>query len=124
MKASEPGLTNSLLSRPSLTPHTSSFSPPRPPAANAHRFQNEVRACVFCRSGGLLCTCFASPAACIRPLAHHLPDLLPFPFCRAQAILLVHFSARYNRQQILDALNMWLPPSLRSRCVPFLNGIA
>ncbi|KAG1658432.1 hypothetical protein FOA52_009853 [Chlamydomonas sp. UWO 241] len=41
-----------------------------------------------------------------------------------EAILLVHFSARYSRKQILEALNTWLPPALRARCVPFLNGIA
>lgn len=39
-----------------------------------------------------------------------------------EAILLVHFSPRYSRQHILDALNTWLPPALKSRCVPFLNG--
>jgi len=40
-----------------------------------------------------------------------------------EAILLVHFSARYNRKQIVEALNTWLPPALRAKCVPFLNGI-
>ncbi|GFH16614.1 uncharacterized protein HaLaN_13063 [Haematococcus lacustris] len=40
-----------------------------------------------------------------------------------EAILLIHFSARYKRSHILSALNI-LPPNLRSRCVPLLNGYA
>ncbi|KIZ00521.1 Nuclear ribonuclease Z [Monoraphidium neglectum] len=41
-----------------------------------------------------------------------------------EAILLIHFSARYTRAQILAALEANMPPSLRSKCVPFLNGFA
>lgn len=39
-----------------------------------------------------------------------------------EAILLVHFSPRYKRQQILAALEENMPPALRAKCVPFLNG--
>eukprot|EP00775_Hariotina_reticulata_P010313 gene10313-10472_t len=41
-----------------------------------------------------------------------------------EALLLVHFSPRYKRADILAALDTFLPPSLRSRCFPFLNGFA
>ncbi|KAF5830223.1 nuclear RNase Z [Dunaliella salina] len=41
-----------------------------------------------------------------------------------EAILLIHFSARYKRSEIINALNTNLPPSLRAKCVPFLNGYA
>jgi len=41
-----------------------------------------------------------------------------------EAILLIHFSSRYKRSEIINALNMNLPPSLRAKCVPFLNGYA
>ncbi|GFR41920.1 hypothetical protein Agub_g2712 [Astrephomene gubernaculifera] len=40
-----------------------------------------------------------------------------------EAILLTHFSPRYNRSHILEALNTLLPPALRAKCVPLLNGI-
>lgn len=39
-----------------------------------------------------------------------------------EAILLIHFSPRYNRSQILAALEANMPPSLRAKCVPLLNG--
>jgi ribonuclease Z len=41
-----------------------------------------------------------------------------------EAILLIHFSPRYKRQEILDALDTNLPPALRAKCIPFLNGFA
>ena len=41
-----------------------------------------------------------------------------------EAILLVHFSPRYKRSEILAALDANLPPALRAKCVPFLNGFA
>lgn len=40
------------------------------------------------------------------------------------ALLLVHFSPRYRRADILAALESNMPPSLRAKCVPFLNGFA
>jgi len=39
-----------------------------------------------------------------------------------EAILLIHFSARYKAEQIKDALHEKLPPSLRQRCTPLLVG--
>ena len=41
-----------------------------------------------------------------------------------EAILLVHFSARYKRDDILAALHEKLPPSLRDRVTPLLEGYA
>lgn len=41
-----------------------------------------------------------------------------------EAILLIHFSPRYKRQEILQALDTNLPPALRAKCIPFLNGFA
>jgi hypothetical protein len=41
-----------------------------------------------------------------------------------EAILLIHFSSRYKRGEIISALNTWLPPALRARVVPLLNGYA
>ncbi|KAI8469375.1 MAG: beta-lactamase-like protein [Monoraphidium minutum] len=41
-----------------------------------------------------------------------------------EAILLIHFSPRYKRSDILAALEANMPPSLRAKCVPFLNGFA
>ena len=67
------------------------------------------------------------PATCRH---HHVP-LSPLnpapppphtPLGQNEAIVLIHFSARYKRQEIIDALNTWLPPSLRAKCVPLLNG--
>jgi len=40
-----------------------------------------------------------------------------------EAILLIHFSSRYKRSEIIAGLNTWLPPGLRAKVVPFLNGI-
>lgn len=39
-----------------------------------------------------------------------------------EAILLVHFSARYTRDEILRALDEKLPPALRARVTPLLTG--
>ena len=41
-----------------------------------------------------------------------------------EAILLIHFSARYKRSDILAALDAKLPPSLRGRVTPLLEGFA
>jgi len=41
---------------------------------------------------------------------------------RAGAVLLVHFSPRYRRRDVETALAASLPPALRARCTPFLNG--
>eukprot|EP00882_Tetradesmus_deserticola_P015032 GHRQ01016003.1.p1 GENE.GHRQ01016003.1~~GHRQ01016003.1.p1 ORF type:complete len:317 (+),score=117.62 GHRQ01016003.1:365-1315(+) len=41
-----------------------------------------------------------------------------------EAILLVHFSPRYKRQEVLAALDENMPPALRAKCVPFLNGFS
>lgn len=41
-----------------------------------------------------------------------------------EAIMLVHFSPRYKKQEILAALDTNLPPALRAKCIPFLNGFA
>jgi ribonuclease BN (tRNA processing enzyme) len=43
-------------------------------------------------------------------------------FSHVTALLLVHFSPRYTRQQIITALDTNLPPSLREKCHPLLNG--
>lgn len=43
-------------------------------------------------------------------------------FEKAEAILLVHFSARYKREEIVRALETKLPPSLRGRVTPLLEG--
>jgi len=42
----------------------------------------------------------------------------------AGAVLLVHFSPRYRRRDVEAALAANLPPALRARCSPFLNGFA
>ncbi|MBK7874617.1 MAG: hypothetical protein IPJ77_02520 [Planctomycetes bacterium] len=39
-----------------------------------------------------------------------------------EAILLTHFSPRYTREEILIALDRGLPPRLRERATPLLNG--
>lgn len=41
-----------------------------------------------------------------------------------EAILLIHFSARHKPQEVLDALDSRLPPALRSKCYPFLEGFS
>ncbi|EFJ48707.1 hypothetical protein VOLCADRAFT_80918 [Volvox carteri f. nagariensis] len=40
-----------------------------------------------------------------------------------EAIVLIHFSPRYKRTDIITTLNTMLPPSLMAKCVPLLNGI-
>ncbi|KXZ48605.1 hypothetical protein GPECTOR_26g508 [Gonium pectorale] len=40
-----------------------------------------------------------------------------------EAIVLIHFSPRYKRTDIVEALNTMLPPALKAKCVPLLNGI-
>ncbi|GIL77332.1 hypothetical protein Vretifemale_6804, partial [Volvox reticuliferus] len=40
-----------------------------------------------------------------------------------EAIVLIHFSPRYKRTDIITALNTMLPPSLKAKCIPLLNGI-
>lgn len=39
-----------------------------------------------------------------------------------EAILFTHFSARYSRSQIVEALDRKLPPALRARVTPLLTG--
>ncbi|DBA82948.1 hypothetical protein WJX77_000874 [Trebouxia sp. C0004] len=39
-----------------------------------------------------------------------------------EAILLIHFSSRYSRDRIQDLLDAKLPPGLRERCTPMLEG--
>ncbi len=41
-----------------------------------------------------------------------------------EAILLIHFSARYSRARILALLDERLPPALRAKCTPLLAGFA
>ena len=41
-----------------------------------------------------------------------------------EAILLVHFSARYRRADIVAALDAKLPPALRGRVTPLRAGYA
>ncbi|KAG2433049.1 hypothetical protein HXX76_008776 [Chlamydomonas incerta] len=40
-----------------------------------------------------------------------------------ETIVLIHFSPRYKRSEILHQLDVMLPPALRAKCVPLLNGI-
>lgn len=51
-------------------------------------------------------------------------NTLCLSFWQNEAILLIHFSPRYKQSEIVDALNQNLPPALRAKCVPFLNGFA
>ena len=39
-----------------------------------------------------------------------------------EAILLIHFSQRYSAEAIVEHLDKALPPSLRSKCTPLLQG--
>ena len=39
-----------------------------------------------------------------------------------EAILLMHFSARYSRDQVVKLLDEKLPPELHSKCTPMLEG--
>lgn len=41
-----------------------------------------------------------------------------------EAILLMHFSARYRPQEILDHLDRELPAQLRAKVYPFLQGFS
>lgn len=41
---------------------------------------------------------------------------------QVESIVLIHFSPRYKRAEIVDCLNTLLPRTLQSKCVPFLNG--
>lgn len=53
----------------------------------------------------------------------HIADFLAHAHkFKNEEILLIHFSPRYKRQDILEQLDMCLPPSLHSKCTPFLNG--
>ncbi|KAG2488018.1 hypothetical protein HYH03_013453 [Edaphochlamys debaryana] len=40
-----------------------------------------------------------------------------------EAIVLIHYSPRYKRTDIVQQLNTMLPPALAAKCVPLLNGI-
>jgi ribonuclease Z len=53
----------------------------------------------------------------------HITDLVLHAHkFKNEAILLIHFSPRYKRAEILAALDQNLPPALRAKCIPFLNG--
>ena len=39
-----------------------------------------------------------------------------------EAILLIHFSQRYSAEAIVEHLHRALPPSLRDKCTPLLQG--
>jgi len=41
-----------------------------------------------------------------------------------EALLLTHFSARYSKREIVALLDAKLPPSLRERVTPLMNGLA
>ncbi len=99
--------------------------------ANSHRFQVSTLARCLHQAGRCspshwqLGTHWQSAAA--RAEAHaRLPACLPRLLRRAQneAILLIHFSSRYKRAEILAHLNTWLPPALKAKVVPLLNGFS
>ena len=46
------------------------------------------------------------------------------PLVQNEAILLMHFSARYRPQEILDHLDRELPARLRAKVYPFLQGFS
>jgi len=53
----------------------------------------------------------------------HIQDLVDnADMFQNEAILLIHFSARYREADILASLDERLPPDLRRRCIPLLNG--
>jgi ribonuclease Z len=66
-----------------------------------------------------------TPAAA-REYGHsHLDELIAHADAfQNEAILLIHFSARYRRADIVDALARKLPPSLQGRVTPLLEGYA
>ena len=41
-----------------------------------------------------------------------------------EAILLIHFSARYSAARISELLDARLPASLRAKCTPLLAGFS
>ena len=66
------------------------------------------------------------PWAQARARGHmHIVDLVANAHkLQSEAVLLTHFSARYSRAQVLAALEANMPPALRAKCVPLLNGFA
>ncbi len=48
----------------------------------------------------------------------------PAASAQNEAILLIHFSARYSRARIPALLDERLPPALRAKCTPLLAGFA
>ena len=71
--------------------------------------------------------CDAVTAEGAREFGHtHLDEICAHAelFAAAEHILLVHFSARYKRADIEAALAARLPPSLRGRVTPLLEGYA
>lgn len=64
------------------------------------------------------------PVAKARQSGHvHLDELLErADLLQNEAILLTHFSARYGDREIVEILDRRLPPSLRARVTPLLDG--
>jgi hypothetical protein len=87
--------------------------------ANAHRFQARPWSmhlgCLACAIALLACSCQRLKTAYTDEVSVHLQN---------EAILLIHFSSRYKRSEIVGHLNTWLPPALKAKCVPLLNGYA
>jgi len=73
-------------------------------------------------------TCFtdAVSAADAARFGHsHLDEIVEHAHLfQNEAILLIHFSARYKRSDIEAALDAKLPPSLRARVTPLLEGFS
>jgi ribonuclease Z len=79
----------------------------------------------------LICECtFVDEAVTIaqaRQYGHtHLDELIAQAdkLAGVEQILLIHFSARYRKADILDALERKLPASLKGRVTPLLEGYA
>ena len=89
--------------------------------------------CILLMANGLCVPCTGLPCTY---LAHHEPesvividtyennyDYKCSDVClQNEAILLIHFSARYSRDRIKDLLDAKLPPELREKCTPMLEG--
>ena len=64
------------------------------------------------------------PHPCLQKHGHtHIDELAQYADrFQNEAILLMHFSARYSRAQVVKLLDEKLTPELRSRCTPMLEG--